>query len=314
MDLVSARDHALVVPRPLHGTVSAAGSDRRSWLQGLVTGDLAALDRGGVLALQLTKQGKLVSELTILEAGERLLLAAAPGTHAKLVDFLRTYLVMEDVELSDESDRLAWIFVHGPGAGGLAEQASAVGAVAAGAVDYTGCGGLAMVVPRAELSRVVDALSRDPSVEVATEERWQALRIQYGVPEFGVDYTEAHRPHEASLVHRHVSFTKGCYLGQEVVCMQDKRGKVQRRIVPIRIEGGGDLPEAGAVVESRGDGAGGADGGPDASRNVGSVTSAAWADPGSLVLAMARLEAAFCEVGTVLKVAGRRAVVAGRPP
>jgi hypothetical protein len=107
------------------------------------------------------------------------------------------------------------------------------------------------------------------------------LRVAAGFPAFGVDYTADDNPHEASLDRRAVSFQKGCYLGQEVVYMQDARGKVKRRVVLVSIESSTPIPP-GTPILVRETGA-----------SVGSVTSLA-AD-GPQTLALARIQAPFYE-------------------
>ena len=80
-------------------------------------------------------------------------------------------------------------------------------------------------------------------------EDWTRLRLERGFPEFGVDYDGSDRPHEAALDRRAVSWSKGCYLGQEVVCMQDMRGKVKRSVRVLRLDAPPEARlEAGAAI------------------------------------------------------------------
>jgi folate-binding protein YgfZ len=124
---------------------------------------------------------------------------------------------------------------------------------------------------------------------------WEALRLDRAVPEFGADFDATTYPQEAGLEKRAVSFSKGCYLGQEVVFMLEKRGHVKRRLVTLRVDG--DLPPRGAEVR-------GADG-----EVVGNVTSAARVPTAGGPLAMAMVKRALATAGAELIVAGAKATV-----
>jgi hypothetical protein len=174
-----------------------------------------------------------------------------------------------------------------------AERAARVG-LAWGAIDFTGLGGAALVVPRDRLEAVTRELGGGADVAVVSADEWERLRIERGVPRFGVDFDSKDNPHEAALDQRAVSWTKGCYLGQEVVCMQDMRGKVKRRLVALSL--GGGPPPVGASVSSDG-------------RDVGEVTSSAASSDQAFVIA--RVRTPFDEPGRTLAIDGRPATVRG---
>jgi len=154
-----------------------------------------------------------------------------------------------------------------------------------------------MVVPAAQVDALTnDLVGRGGDVALGTAGDWESLRVQRCLPRFGVDFGEKNYPQEASLEKIAVSFKKGCYLGQEVVCMLEMRGRVIKKLVPVKFDEG-DLPGAGTEVRS-------VEGKP-----VGTLSSAAAADVGSLALAMVRID--FTEPGTKLDVGGREAVVLG---
>ncbi|HEY6079381.1 MAG TPA: tRNA-modifying protein YgfZ, partial [Polyangiaceae bacterium] len=123
-----------------------------------------------------------------------------------------------------------------------------------------------------------------------------ALLAEHGLGSFGVDFDQRDNPHEASLDRVAVSWTKGCYLGQEVVCMQDMRGKVKRRLVPLA--GGGELlsqvSDGGQITEVLG---------PDGV-SVGHVTSVHAAPSGETRL-LASLASSALESQSALTVLGR---------
>jgi folate-binding protein YgfZ len=194
---------------------------------------------------------------------------------------------MEDAELKDRSDDLTLLTLHGAGASDLAQ--SIVAPVARGALDATGHGGVALLVPSASAATVAaDLVARGALLDQGPQ--WVALRLDGLFPEFGVDYTSTDNPHEASLDRRAIAWDKGCYLGQEVVCMQDMRGKLKRRVVGIHLAGDA-VPAPGTEVRSAASG-----------EVVGLVTSAGRGERRGTPLALAMLKAPHFEPGQAVLV------------
>ena len=276
-------------------------SERAAWLGGLLTCDVAALHPGdGAWGLQLTKTGKILSDVNVVAATDRIYLSVAPGRGSALLDFYSGYLIMEDVEIEDASADWTWLAFHGPRSVALASSLVPELAVATASVDWTGLGGAAVIVSRGREETALRRLQEmEDDVEIATDDDWEALRIERFVPAYGVDYDSGHNPHDASLERRAVSWSKGCYLGQEVVCTQDMRGKVRRRLAPIVLDGDA-APAIGTTVEHEGE-------------VVGEITSAASRAGVGRSLAIARLKAQATKPGSTLTVAGRKASVAEPP-
>lgn len=280
----------LVVPEPERGVLAVKGPDRGSWLNGVVTCDAQGLAPGrATLGLLLGKQGKIQTDFYLIAERDRLLLALAPDTLAQTHATLDRLLVMEDAELEDLGAELAVIAMHGSRAQALAETVATSLAGSAAELDLTGLGGAILSVPRSALDRAVAALV-DGGAKLADPDAWLALRLRRAVGLFGVDYGPNDNPHEAGLDRRAISWTKGCYLGQEVVCMQDLRGKLKRRLSLLELEAG-ETPARGTPVYA-------ADG-----SEAGEITSArSGAGHG---FALARLKAPHFEAGSALLVAGR---------
>jgi folate-binding protein YgfZ len=290
---LAARQGALAVVEPELGCLVATGPDRASWLNGIVSSDvLAVTDGRGAWGLALTKQAKILSDLILIAGGETLFIGTSPGTAQGLREAFERMLVMEDAELADRSAELAWVRLHGPRAAEIAASCVPDPACAHGAIDWTGLGGAALVVSRDSLESLIEAL-RKAGAEIGTPADWERLAIERGVPRFGTDYDSGDNPHEASLDQRAVSWTKGCYLGQEVVCMQDMRGRVKRRVVALLVDGSEPPPiGAGVMVDGQ---------------QVGEITSAAYSEAAASSVALARIEARHAEGEPVLFVAGNRA-------
>lgn len=299
----AARAAVLVVPEPERGTLVVVGPDRATWLNGIVTCNLADLrPGGGAFGLLLNKTGKIVTDLWFVAGEGRLFVSTAPGTHRDLAVTLDRMLVMEDAELADVTDAHTWLSLHGPAAVVAASSAAARTGGAMGALDFTGLGGAALVIDKRREAEAIEALrAASPELKIAEADDWLRLRLERGVGAHGVDYGIDDNPHEAGLDQRAVSWTKGCYLGQEVVCMQGMRGKVKRRLVSLRVAGA-EVPAAGTPVRLVRDGT-----------EVGRVTSAASSPRLSAVVALARLHGPALDGAEALVVGDSAAEIVERP-
>jgi folate-binding protein YgfZ len=296
----AAEQGALLVRAPELGTIAAMGPERVSWLNGLVTSDLTKLAPGtGSYGLVLIKIGRILADVWVVPAGERLLLGVPRDRVGLLREHFEKYLMMEDASHADVSDEFAWALVLGPRAAELLAEVPARHGAFGGVFDVTGLGGGAVVAPAGQLDAVLqDMTSRGADIAIGSDADWDDLRIRRALPRFGVDFGDKNYPQEASLEKIAVSFQKGCYLGQEVVCRLEMRGHVVKKVVPVRVEG--EPPSPGAEVRS-------AEG-----KVLGTVSSSSHRDGSDAVaLAMVRLD--FTEPGTKLDVGGREAtVLAGR--
>ncbi|MFO7179539.1 MAG: folate-binding protein YgfZ [Pseudomonadota bacterium] len=296
-DAASSPEPVLVVPELDRATIVARGSEAVSWLNGLVTCDITGLSSGcGAYGLLLNKQGKIQADLDVVATREGLVIGVPEARADAVYATLDAHLVMEDVEL-ELAPELAWIRLHGGRAPELAARLAAEAVVAHGTIDWLGLGGAALVVRRGALENVVASLlDGGNSARQLDSEEWERLRLTAGFPRFGVDYGPEDNPHEASLERRAVSFQKGCYLGQEVVCMQDMRGRVKRRLLVLRLAAG-TAPAPGTPVTS-----------PAAAEPVGRVTSRV-ALPQGGALAFARVKAPYFEGGAALTIEGQGAEI-----
>jgi tRNA-modifying protein YgfZ len=272
----AAAETATLFARPELGTIAVTGQDRVSWLNGLVTSDLTKV--GPAVAsygLLLTKTGRILADAWIVAAEDRLLVGLQKDRIARVREHLETHLMMEDAAHEDVSAGFSWALAVGPKAAQVARDVRF-----AGEVDVLGVGAAAIVAP------TLAGLA----IAIGTEGDWDELRVRRCFPRFGVDYGEAHVPHEASLDKIAVSFTKGCYLGQEVVCRVQLQGQVKRKIVAIELPQC-EVPAVGAKVRSK------------QGAELGTVSSQA----GAIALAMIPVE--HSDPGAVLDVAGTEARV-----
>lgn len=215
-----------------HSVLRVGGDDAISWLQGQLTQDVRALSPGhGALTLFLEKTGKVRSDGFVLRRGDELLLVVPTDRAEALRQNLDEHLIMEDVELSLESARV--ITLQGPLAAGLPVEGREV-----------------FVTDRLEQGPGFDVLSSAEGADALLDEltRWaeaegggrvhaagfERARVLAGVPRLDADFGQNTLPQEAGLGRRAVSFTKGCYLGQEAVVMLEHRGQPPKRLARVR--------------------------------------------------------------------------------
>ncbi len=285
---VAPSEGALVVVEGL-ATLEVRGKDRQSWLNGLVTSNLAPLGVGSAsYGLATSKVGKIIADLRILFGPDRVLVGVAPERLKALHESFENYLVMEEVDLRDDSEEIAWLSLHGPASNELAALVGPPGL--SGALDVTGLGGVVVAIPADQRGALLDRLASE-GAQVASAEDWETLRLERAVPAFGVDFDEKTYPQEASLERRAVSFQKGCYLGQEVVCRLEMRGHVHRRLVSLVLEQGGGV-EPGSDVET------------ESGDRIGAVTSAIFSPTLGRPVLLAMVKYNSSQPGTKLRVRG----------
>nr|UXE44713.1 aminomethyltransferase [uncultured bacterium] len=296
----AARSSALVSVEEERGVLLVSGSERATWLNGVVTSDVTrALPGSAVFGLLLNKVGKIQTDFYVLDRDGALALALAPATEAPVHAELERMLVMEDAELESATAELVCVTLHGPRARELGDGvAQAQAGVTVAALDRTGLGGAVLLVPRSRLEAVVRSLGAAGAPAATAEER-QRLFIERRLGSFGVDYGANDNPHEAGLDRAAVAWDKGCYLGQEVVFMQDARGKLKRRLVLLELESA--LPAPGSPIL-------GAAGEP-----LGEVTSSTVSSVLERSLALGRVKAPNFEPGVRLSVMGVPATVRAEP-
>jgi hypothetical protein len=291
---VSVQTATQIVERVDRGTLTVTGPERFSWLNGVLSCDaLAAETTGAVWGLALTKVGKILADVVVLNAGDQACLSVPAARARTLCEWLEGFLIMEDADIADVTEDWAWFDLYGPGATACAEQLATDGRFAS-EVDFGPWIQAAVVAaPRAQRQRCLEVATA-LRLGVMDADAWQQFRVANFLPVYGADFDDKRSPHEASLDRRAVSWDKGCYLGQEAVCMQDMRGKVKRRLVTLML--GATVPPApgAAVLVDDGD--------------IGYITSSARASDGRAT-AIALVKAAYSAAGTHLSVEGAEAEV-----
>lgn len=301
--VAAARSSALVLPVPERATLVVTGRDRVSWLNGLLTCDLGKLEADSArYGLFVARSGRVLADAMISADDARALVSVPRAAAAPLQEHLDHYRVMEDAEFVDRTDAISLWAVHGPRSVEVLAAVRSAGAIG-GIVDRTELGG-AIAYLDSECVRdaraVVEGAVAQVGGSVGDAAGWQALRMERGVPEFGADFGESTYPQEAGLEKVAVSFQKGCYLGQEVVCMLELRGHVKRRLVSLILDGGSPPVAGTAVVDEGG-------------VQAGEVTSASHSPTLGKPVALAMLKRTAAEIGNAFKVGSSRGEVVRRP-
>ena len=251
------------VERVDRGRLRFDGNDRSSFLQGIVTNDVHALQPGqGVYAAYLTPQGRMLSDLRLHHWGSFLLAEVPASQAAALADRFDQLIFSEDVRVADVSSQIAQVTVIGPQAASVLTRAlgldpseaplmAAMPALAHRAAgDVTIARGDDVELPSFDV--FVDASARAGLLSRVSErgitecsfELLDALRVEAGRPVYGVDMTAETIPLEAGLLERAISTTKGCYVGQEILIRMLHRGggRVAKRLSRLRFDAGVTAP------------------------------------------------------------------------
>jgi tRNA-modifying protein YgfZ len=226
-----------LIDRSERGKLALTGQDARAFLQGQVSNDVEGLTPGtGCYAAFLTPKGKMLGDLRVLDAGEELLLDTERTSLQGLFNMIRRFSIGYDVELHKRTLERGLLSLIGPAADGLvggvgaaehSHSAVEVGGVAARAIRTDV--GIDLLFDPGDTASLRSALVGRGAVEVS-EAVVECLRIERGRPRYGVDLDDTVIPQEAGLNERAVSFTKGCYVGQETVARLFYRGKPNRHL------------------------------------------------------------------------------------
>jgi tRNA-modifying protein YgfZ len=235
-----------LLDRSERGKLALTGADARSFLQGQVTNDVEALHPGqGCYAAFLTPKGKMLGDVRILDTGEELLLDTERVALQELFNIIRRFSIGYQVELHKRTLERGLLSLIGPqsesvaGAEELPATENAhvevrIGGIAARAIRTDA--GIDLLCEAANTAALCAALE-DSGATPISEATAEVLRIESGRPRYGVDLDDGVIPQEAGLNDRAVSFTKGCYVGQETVARLHYRGKPNRHLRGLRLSG-----------------------------------------------------------------------------
>lgn len=277
--------------------LGATGKDRVRWLNGMITQTVKGMAPGQTgYTLVLSPQGRIQGDADLYVHEEVLFLETDRSQADRLLSHLRRYIIMDDVQLRELDEAKTALGIAGPRAGEILEQLGAqapepgtVRTAQFAGIGVELIGAYSPVIPRFEVHvpgahvltvwNALAAAGATPCGAAALEN----LRVLEGVPQFDVDFSDKNLPQETNLF-RALNFTKGCYIGQEIVERIRARATVHRALRQFELHGAAQNPGPGEKIELRSSGA-----------PVGELTSVAAFDlPGlsrTLALGIARAEA-----------------------
>lgn len=259
------------------------GPDRVSFLQGMVTNEVEKLPVGQSCPVaMLTAKGAMVGDGRVVKLADELVVDTGATFGPAVNDFLNKYLISEEAEVTLAPD-LAMVGLVGPEAARWAEAlpSEVKVAVLPGLLGV----GVDVLVKREGLEAVKASLAALPRLG---EETFEVLRVEAGVPKFGVDMTETTIPLEANL-EKAIHYQKGCYIGQEVIARATYRGQMNKKLVGVLL--GEAAPEPGAELKL-GD------------KRVGRVMSVVRSEARQQNVALAYVHRDHLTPGTTLELAG----------
>jgi folate-binding protein YgfZ len=325
----AAREGAALMDTNFRSVFALSGPDRVRYLNAVTSGNIRDLAPGqSALGLALNAQGHMLAELLTLVLEDRLLVLSHAFLRQRTFETLDKFIIMDDATLTDESSQTGTLAVEGPKAAEILRDITAVdlgqlpagahvGAqmrVAGGAIPCRilrrsefGLPGAEILLPREALEaawRVLGAAVRARGGLPIGYRALDMLRLEAGIPWYGSDFDEHQIPQEAGIESTHISFTKGCYTGQEIVERVRSRGHVNRRLAGL-VFSSAEVPKPGTGILAA---AGSADRTAPAKEPVeaGHITSAAFSPLLGKAIGMAYLRREYLAPGTKLLYASAR--------
>jgi tRNA-modifying protein YgfZ len=235
------------------------GGDRVRYVNGQVTANIAAAKQPCVLpACVTTAKGKLCGDVFVSIGPDAILIDGDAALSGTLPARMERYIVADDVQMEDATGRCAIVHAVGIDPARLAELSGLTPLPA----NRFGIPGHDLFPPfREQLPPIWEKLTA--VCDVLSEELLEVIRIEQGMPRWGRELTEDTLPPEAGLDRTHIDYTKGCYIGQEVISRIKSVGHVNRRLVGFVSPGGAPIPDGGDVFSPAGE-------------LCGTITSSAW--------------------------------------
>lgn len=280
------------------GKIRVTGEDRARLLHAMSTNHVQNLPvNAGQYTFFLNAQGRILADARVFNFGESLLLETEPELRAKILEHLDRYIIADDVTLEDETSNWTSIGLEGPASAAFAGQlgipvpSEPLGIAPWGngfvlRLSVSGGEGVELVMPDAEWPTLQERLNV-AGIPQASAEELRVVRLEHGLPRYGEDVTERFLVQETGLLHA-VHFSKGCYLGQEIVERVRSRAQIHRHLRRLRVHGTAPLA-AGTKLTKEG-------------QVAAEITSAAFSPAWNEVAALGYVRTDAAEPGTVLTV------------
>jgi folate-binding protein YgfZ len=245
--------------------LSVTGNDRVGFLNAMITNDVTALPAGtGCHSMITTVKGKIIAELFVFARDEDHLVLVAQGDCEEAVATLEKHIINEDVSIADLSNELGVLGIEGPKAEAVVERLFLTGTLALPKDRFgivkgrfekfelsvinntcTGDDGYHIVIPAGEVARIREYLvqaARGSGGFPVGHTAWNIRRVESGIPWYGIDFTGENFPQESRLDHT-VSYSKGCFLGQQTLGRLHHQGNVNHLLVGLTVQSGLDTDQ-----------------------------------------------------------------------
>lgn len=303
---------ACVFDLSARGRVVVSGAEAVQFLNGMVTNDVKALNESRWMRAALPNvQGRLVAAVRVIRTNDAFLFDTEPQTRAALFKALERFTLAGDFRVRDLTDETACLTVQGARAADIVGEVldDDAARLARGAVlssdggqhfshpftilrdTHTAEDGFDVFVSASDADSLRDSLTRAGALPIAAD-AWEVLRVEAGVPAYGTDLDDSNVVLEG-VPDDAVSFTKGCYVGQEIIARIHWRGHVAKKLAGLVFDGDDARPAPGARLVAA-----------DADREAGRVTSVVFSPRLKRTVALAVVKYEFLKPGTRLRVAG----------
>lgn len=298
------------------GRIIVGGSEAVMFLNGLITNDMKTLAANSWMPAAFPNvQGRLLAAVRVLNLGDRFLIDTEGATHSKVLELLSRFTLAGDFRVTDATQEIATLSAQGQGAAKVV--GTVLGDIAANlqrgevlavpfsestvtliCATHTAETGFDLFVSVDKLSELQRALV-DAGAVVVDEGVSDILRVEAGIPRYGLDMDETTVLSETNLDDA-ISFTKGCYIGQEIIVRIMHRGHVAKKLTGLIFDGQEKI-ESGTKVFS------------DSDQEIGRITSSTYSPRMQRALALAYVKYDYLAAGTKIKVADTTGVVAELP-
>jgi folate-binding protein YgfZ len=251
------RNRAAWMDLSARGKIKLTGEDRARLLHAMTTNHIQQLTPGtGCYAFFLNDKGRVLADANVLCRPDYFLLDVEPETRDPLYQHLDRFIIADDVTIEDASDSISNIAVEGPQATGVMQRAGAPipdaeyssldrGGSVVARLSSTGSPGFFIFIPASEKEALISRLEA-AGAEPADAEAARVVRLEHGKPRYSEDISDRFLAHEANQPHA-LHFSKGCYLGQEIVERVRSRGQIHRVMMPLILDAT-EAPEPGAKL------------------------------------------------------------------
>ena len=268
------RESVGIIDLSFRSRICLLGNDRKKFLHGQVTNDVNGLKAGeGCYAALITAKGKMQSDLFVYNLENELLLDFEPGLTQSVSERLEKYIIADDVQIVDVAPHYGLLSIQGPKAAEAIQKLGLSFNIPSNRLQFSslkdemlgdlylmnhprvGTTGFDLFVPLNSLSAVADKLIAAAKEFGGRAAGWEALeiaRVEAGIPRFGQDIDETNLPPEAGIEKSAISYSKGCYIGQEVIARIRTYGQVAKALRGLRLSNDAALPKKGEKLYRNG--------------------------------------------------------------